>query len=282
MAEDHEARRPSAWMRVIGIVGGLGPYAHLELERRLLAAVKEADGDQSYPPWLVSSIPETPDRTAALLGTGPSPVPWLIRSLERLEAGGADFAVIACNTAYAFLDEIAPQVRLPILHLVAETLLEVKPSTPGSRVGLLATTGTLRSDLYRTVAARYAPELEIVTLLDLPGGEDWQEQLVMRPIYGRLLGDGRSGGLKTGHDRDPETGKLHADSLREAVRRLAAAGADCVVAGCTEIPLAIGRAEVDGTPLVDPLEVAAGAAVRIARGLRPLPELRSAVGEPSS
>ncbi len=46
MAEDHEAR-PGAWMRTIGIVGGLGPYAHLELERRLLAAVSPADGDQS-------------------------------------------------------------------------------------------------------------------------------------------------------------------------------------------------------------------------------------------
>lgn len=282
MAQDDPARLPSAWMRTIGIVGGLGPYAHLELERRLLAAVKDADGDQCYPPWLVSSIPATPDRTAALLGEGPSPGPWLIRSLNRLEAGGADFAVIACNTAYAFLDEIAPHVRLPILHLVAETLLEAKASGPGSRIGLLATTGTLKSDLYRRVAARYAPELEIVTPLDLPAGEDWQEQLVMRPIYGRLLGVGRRGGLKAGHARDPETGIEHADSLLEAVRRLTAAGADCVVAGCTEIPLALGRDPVDGTPIVDPLDVAADAAVRIARGQRPLPEPHSALGESST
>lgn len=268
--------------RVIGIAGGMGPHAHVEFERRLLAAVPHPSSDQEYPEWVVSSMPQTPDRTLALLAGGESPLPWLVRSLERL-AACADFAVITCLTAHVFLDEIRGRVGLPILDLVEVTLAEaVRRFGPGARIGVLATTGALRGGglqggalqggIYRRTADRVAPGLRIVSPLDLPDGERLQEELVMRPLYGPLHGGRRStGGIKSGSDRDPETGALHRETLGRAVRRLAAEGAACVVAGCTEIPLALGREPVDGTPLLDPLDLAAATAVRIARGELPLP-----------
>ena len=74
----------------------------------------------------------------------------------------------------------------------------------------------------------------------------------MRPIYGPLY-EGRrlSGGIKAGADRDPETKIPHRETLAAAVRVLAGAGVSCVVTGCTEIPLVLGRSPVDGTPLID-------------------------------
>ncbi|HWN43358.1 MAG TPA: amino acid racemase [Thermoanaerobaculia bacterium] len=257
--------------RVIGIAGGMGPHAHVEFERRLLAAVPHPSSDQEYPEWIVSSVPQTPDRTAALLDGGASPVPWLMRSLERL-ASCADFAVITCLTAHAFLDEIRAHARLPILDIVEVTLIEAERRFgPGARIGVLATTGALRGGVYRRTADRVSPRLELVSLLDLPGGDELQEELVMRPIYGPLR-EGRrcSGGIKSGSERDPETGAPHSEKLGDAVRRLAAVGALCVVTGCTEIPLALGREPLDGTPLLDPLDLAAITAVRIARGELPL------------
>src|SRR6478672_8946138 len=129
------------WRRVIGIAGGMGPYAHLEFERRLLAAIEQPLSDQDYPEWVVSSVPQTPDRTAALLEDGPSPMPWLLRSFERLSRC-ADFAVLTCITAHAFLDEIRQRVALPILDMVELTLAEAaRRHGPGARVGVLATTG---------------------------------------------------------------------------------------------------------------------------------------------
>lgn len=257
---------------MIGIAGGMGPHAHIEFERRLLAAVPHPGSDQEYPEWVVSSVPSTPDRTAALLDGGASPVPWLLRSLERLDAS-ADFAVLTCLTAHAFLDEIRARIDLPILDLVETTLAEAaRRFGPGARIGVLATTGALRSGLYRRTAERISARLELVSLLDLPGGHGLQEELVMRPVYGPLHGGRRRpGGIKSGGDRDPETGTPHRETLGRAVRLLAEAGALCVVAGCTEIPLALGREPVDGTPLLDPLDLAAVAAVRIARGELPLP-----------
>lgn len=259
------------WQRVLGIAGGLGPHAHLELERRLLAAIGDAAGDRSYPPWVLSSMPATPDRTAAVLGQGPSPVPWLVSSLERLEAAGADFAVIACVSAHAFLDEVLPRARLPVLDLVAETLLEIHRRGDWLRVGLLATTGTLESGIFAIAAARCAPELRLLSLPDLPGGTSLQEELVMRSIYGPSTDGRRAGGIKAGQDRDPATGRRHADSLRRALGRLAEAGAECVITGCTEIPLALGRDPIQGIPLIDPIDVAARQAIRISRGEQPLP-----------
>jgi aspartate racemase len=258
--------------RVIGIAGGMGPHAHIEFERRLLAAVDGPSSDQDYPEWVVSSVPDTPDRTVALLEGGPSPVPCLVRSFERL-ASCSDFAVLTCITAHAFLDRIREQVRLPILDMVELTLAEAaRRFGSGARIGILATTGALRGLVYRRAAAQAAPGLDLVSLLDLPEGEALQEALVMRPIYGPLReGRRQPGGIKCGGDCDVETGISHRDTLASAVRRLAEAGAVCVVAGCTEIPLALGREPVDGTPLLDPLDLAARTAVRIARGELPLP-----------
>lgn len=264
--------RARPWRRVIGIAGGLGPRAHVEFEQRLLAAIEHPSSDQDYPEWVVSSVPHTPDRTLALLEGGPSPMPWLLRSFERL-ASCADFAVMTCITAHAFLDEIRAQVQLPILDMVELTLVEAaRQFGPGARIGILATTGALQGNVYRRTAARVAPGLDLVSLLDLPEGDVLQEELLMRPIYGPLR-DGRRqpGGIKCGGDRDMETRIPHRDTLAAAVRRLADAGAVCVVTGCTEIPLALGRDPVDGTPLLDPIDLAALAAVRIARGELPLP-----------
>lgn len=260
------------WRRVIGIAGGMGPHAHIEFERRLLAAIAAPSSDQDYPEWVVSSVPDTPDRTVALLEGGASPVPWLVRSFERL-ASCADFAVVTCITAHAFLDEVRAQVRLPILDMIEITLDEAaRRFGPRARVGLLATTGALRSRVYQRAAERMAPGLDLISLLDLPGGDSLQDELLMRPVYGPLReGRRQPGGIKCGGDRDLETGASHRDTLAAAVRRLAGAGAVCVVAGCTEVPLALGREPVDGTPLLDPLDLAARAAVRIARGELPLP-----------
>src|SRR4051812_46816872 len=167
--------------RVIGIAGGMGPHAHIEFERRLLAAVESPLSDQDYPEWVVSSVPHTPDRTVALLDGGPSPLPCLLRSLERL-ASCADFAVLTCITAHAFLEEIRARIRLPILNMVEVTLKEATwRMGPGARAGILATTGALCGHVYQRAASQVSPNLELLSLLDLPDGDVLQEELVMCP-----------------------------------------------------------------------------------------------------
>jgi len=262
------------WKHVIGIVGGLGPHAHLELEREILRAVGWAKGDQDYPEWVLASLPGTPDRTAALIAGGESPVPLLVESL-RVLSQRADFAVIACITAHAFLAELEPQGVMPILDAVEETMLSAA-RLESRRVGVLATTGCLRSGLFSRARDRVCPEVEIFSLVDLPNGTTLQQKLVMEPIYGEPgVEDGPS--LKRGAGADTRSGQRLAGQLRQAATALVEAGADAVVLGCTEIPLALGHVPVQGAPVVDPMRVAAEAAVQIALGERQLPAARRAI-----
>ena len=256
----------SADARIIGIVGGLGPHAHVEFERLLLseaAALRGRPlGDQDYPAWVLSSIPQTPDRTAALLDGGASPVPALLTSLARLARADAAFAAIPCNTAHAYLAELRARASIPILDMIDLTLETVRSAAP-ARVGLLATTGTLRARVYHDRAQAGLP---IVSLLDLEDGARLQEELVMAAIYGPVVDGRRQGGIKAGIvDGAPRT------RLEEAVTRLVDAGASRVILGCTELPLCLGRAEVCGATLADPLQALVRASVAIARGDAPLP-----------
>ncbi len=251
--------------RLIGIVGGLGPFAHLDFERKLLAAASEftsARRDQDFPQWVLSSIPQTPDRTEAFLGHAEDPTPVLLRSLERVRRAGADFAVVACNTAHLFLAPLREESPLPILSLIDVTADEAARIAPGGRVGLLATSGTLRSRLYHDPLAERG--LQAASPLDLDDGEALQLRAVMEPIYGPWV-DGRhqGGGIKT------DGGSTAArELLEEAARRLVEEGeVDVLIAGCTEIPLALEGVEAAGRPLLDPAGLLAAAAVHHAYGI---------------
>lgn len=282
LSQHREAPGRPRWPRIIGILGGLGPHAHIELERCLLQAVGQPAHEQDYPEWFVASLPATPDRTLALLGEGPSPVPALAAGLRRLEPL-VDFAVVACHTAHAFLGEAQSQVGLPVLSLVEQVVstldsaLHDSSRAPGTRhgtakVGLLATTGTLRARLYPKAAQSGGYRLDFISLLDLPDGGRLQEELVMRPIYGRKTLEGRAGGgIKSGASTDPESKRQHAHVLREATARLVAAGADCILPACTEISLALRSGSIDEVPIFDPLQILAAAALEVASGRRPLP-----------
>lgn len=251
--------------RLIGIVGGLGPFAHIDFERKLLAAASELIGarrDQDFPQWVLSSIPQTPDRTEAYFGEADDATPSLSQSLERLRGAGADFAVVACNTAHLFLERLRGESPLPILSLIEVTADEAASKAPGGSVGVLATSGTLRSRLYHDPLE--ARGLRAVSPLDLEGGATLQLGSVMEPIYGPWV-DGRhqGGGIKT------DGGSTEARALLEgaAERLVGDGGADVLVAGCTEIPLALEDPEVAGRPLLDPAVLLAKAAIQYAYGL---------------
>jgi aspartate racemase len=274
----------TSWPRTIGIVGGLGPHAHIEFERRLLRAAELLTGrpmnDQDYPPWLLASVPQTPDRTEAL-AEGDDIVEELARAVSWLggshDHGTADFAVIVCNAAYAWLDALRGRVDLPIFDMPGEALRVAASQVPeGSRIGLLGTTGTLLSQVYHRTLERMGLRSTIVTLLDLNEGERegsrLQEELVMTPIYGPMR-EGRrfGGGIKSGIYRGSTGGVDPGTRLRRAVKLLGQAGASLVITACTEIPLALGREPVEGIRLLDPMESAAAACVAIASGSRALP-----------
>lgn len=243
----------------IGIAGGLGPYAHLDFERKLLDAAKtlvNANSDQTYPEWILSSLPQTPDRTQAIQGNAPDPTPYLLRSLQRLKAAGAAFAAMPCNTAHCYLPQLRKAIDLPILDMIHITVEHIADNIGQGPIGVLATTGTLESNLFAN--ALRAHNLQSISLLDFPNGETLHQQLVMDPIY-------TPNGIKA-KGPTPET----TATLTRAFNTLAQK-ATAIIAACTEIPLALPKSPNTNTPLIDPTQLLAQATIEIAFGMRPMP-----------
>jgi aspartate racemase len=229
--------------KVVGVLGGMGPEATIEMFAQIVRRTKAAR-DQQHLRILVDNNPKVPDRTAAILGTGESCLPELVRSAAALERAGADFIVIPCVTVHHFHGPLQKRARLPILHIVEETVRRVRARHRGARqVGLLATTGTIHAGLFQRSFARTRVEL-------LVPDERTQKQQVMAAIH-HIKADG------------PTPKARH--MVLQAARRLVSRGADLVIAGCTEIPLVLKDGDLD-VPVIDPIAVLAEAAINRAGG----------------
>lgn len=223
--------------KIIGIIGGMGPEATADLYFKIIKATP-VKRDQDHPRVIIYSNSKVPDRTAAILGAGPSPMSELIRAGKRLEEAGADFIIIPCNTAHYFIDQLQQELRVPILHMIKLSAAKAKKSYPHVRkVGLLATDGTVKSGLYKAAFA----ETGIETIEPTPEGQ----MDVMRAIYQCI----KAGNLIDG-------GVL----LRGVANGLIASGAELIICGCTEVSLVIKKGDLS-MPVLDPLQDLAEAAV---------------------
>jgi aspartate racemase len=134
--------------RVVGIIGGMGPQATLDLMRRILAKTP-AQGDQDHIHLIVESNPKIPSRIAHLIeGTGADPTPELVRIAGNLQRAGAEALAIPCNTAHAYAHSIRRAVSIPLLDMVQLTVDQIASSRHVARVGLLASSAVLATELY--------------------------------------------------------------------------------------------------------------------------------------
>jgi aspartate racemase len=231
----------------VGVLGGMGPAATVDLVNKILAA-SGARSDQEHLHLIVDCNPKVPNRNAAVDGTGPSPEPVLVAMARRLEAAGADFLVMACNTAHAWQAAIRSAVAIPFVSILEETAAAVAAAVPpGTPCGILAAGGCRRARLYeRALEAIDRPPV-------VP--EEAEQARFMDLLYRIKAGD-------LGAEVRAEMAGL--------ARRLVARGARLVIAGCTEVPLVLDPADCP-VPLVDSSEVLARATVAYARRRRPLP-----------
>lgn len=255
---------------VLGIVGGFGPWAHIHLETRLLQAAQRRVGacrDQDFPAWILVSPTETPDRVRYILGEGPDVVHLVADAFKRLETltdadgrplKGADFAVIPCITAHALLPAIRERVSIEIMDMVAETARHLKRIGESGPVGVLATSATTRTGLFQAALTEVGISCVIPESI-ADGGAEVQRDLVMGAIYGdmRVAGAPR-GGLK-GEGPRPE----HVRKLEDAARFLVEkAGVKAIIAGCTELDLALPGGRILDLPVISPYDITIDAILR--------------------
>jgi aspartate racemase len=224
---------------VLGVLGGMGPAATLEFLTRL-QAYTPAEKDQDHIRVIADINPKAPDRNTP--GTMAGGV--LAEMAGALAGAGAQVLAMPCNTAHAHADLIQRASGLPLIDMI-DLGAEAAARDGAMRAGVLGTKGALK--LYREYLAARA-----MGLVTLPPEA---QEAFMVTLYRIKSGD-------LGSDVKREMA-AHAETLRKA-------GAEVLIAGCTEVPLVLEPKDVE-LDLIDPGDLLARRSVGVCLGWEPLP-----------
>lgn len=205
----------------IGIIGGMGPDAGVDLVARFLAECRvwltgrgRPVSDQLYPPHLLVQRPIV-DRSRAIAEGGPDPLEGIVDACRTAIEAGATTLGIACNTAHLWHPQIAAaSAPANVLH-IAEITARAAARRGFRRVALMATAVTCASRLYHDALEQHG--LQVID---------------MSPAQTAELDSAIFDGVKAGN-------YTLAAELAERVAHALLDRADCIVLGCTELPVAL-------------------------------------------
>jgi aspartate racemase len=216
---------------MIGILGGMGTQAGLDFCNKL-AMLNRGKIDQEYPLFILynkSNIPGRPESIgvqtkafSSLTRNKKSIVKYnkvlksLLEGCRSLEKSGCKFIVIPCNTAHFWYEDLKKKIKIPIINMPKEVfLLTKKICKKNSKIGLLATEGTLQTKIYEKL---FKNEYELIKPLD-----NLQFNSVNKTIKHVKMGNI----------------KLAEKSIKPAINYLIKMNCKKIILGCTELPIAI-------------------------------------------
>lgn len=195
----------------LGIIGGLGPLATTQFMTKVIQ-MTEATCDQEHLEMVVYNSPSIPDRTAYLLKRSQEdPIQPMIHLGQKLEKE-VDVIAIPCITAHGFHDILEQSINKPIIHLVEEIAVYLA-SHHISRIGLMATDGTLAVGLFQYMLERYGIEVVVPDPI--------HQYLVMDVIYNHVKKIAPGGRVK----------------LMQVADYLFSNQVEVIILGCTELSL---------------------------------------------
>ena len=226
-------------MKILGIIGGLGPESTIDYYGRIIAMYRERTGDGSYPQFIINSInlKKGLDFMDASNLTGMTD--YLVEEIGKLERAGATFGLISANTPHIVFDEVASKSSIPLISIVEATCAAVK-ARKLKRLALFGTRYTMRATFYPKVFSREGIDLVVPD----PDQQTYiHDKYLNELVSGKFLRETRAGLLAI-------IDRLKASSDIEGV----------ILAG-TELPLILRDSEHSGVPFLDTTEIHCEAAV---------------------
>ncbi|MDA7562042.1 amino acid racemase [Candidatus Pelagibacter sp.] len=216
---------------MIGILGGMGTQAGLDFCNKL-AMLNRGKIDQEYPLFMLynkSNIPGRPESIGTQtkeLSTVPKSSKNIIKykkvlkslliGCRSLEKSGCKFIVIPCNTAHYWYEDLQKKIKIPIINMPKEVFKHTKKKcTKNSKIGLLATEGTLKTKIYERLFNKNFKLIKPTEIL--------QKNSVNKTIKYVKMGNV----------------KLAEKSIRKAINYLLKMKCKKIILGCTELPIAI-------------------------------------------
>jgi aspartate racemase len=224
-------------MKTIGLLGGMS-WESTELYYRLInEQTRTLMGGLHSAPLVMVSVDFQEIEQLQNDGRWRQAGELLAGKAQAVEAAGADFLVICTNTMHRVAEQIQAAINIPLLHLADATASEIVRDG-FLNVALLGTRFTMEQDFYKGRLEEHG----LNVLVPEPDDRD----TVHRIIYDELC-----------------LGKVEDASRQQylaVIDRLADAGADCVIAGCTEIGMLVKQPDIE-LKLFDTTEIHALAAV---------------------
>ena len=239
--------------RIIGVVGGMGPLAGMDLSMKIFSQTL-AEKDQDHLPVILYSTPQLiGDRTEYLSGRiKENPGNVIAQILFDLESMGCSVAGLSCNTAHApqifgviqkKLSEKNSSIKL--LHMINEVGVFIKLYYPEvTNVGILGTNGTYYSNLYGILS-----DFDFMTINVSPEEQENVHAAIYHHDYG----------IKSTIN---EIKKEASAKLFHAADSLIEKKSELIVLGCTELPLVFKETNYKGITLVDSTMVLARALIK--------------------
>ncbi|MBV9146596.1 MAG: amino acid racemase [Acidobacteria bacterium] len=223
-------------MKHIGIVACSAEGAAL-CYRTIAQEAESYVGEHNHPVVTMHSIPLADWMPAFNVGDYGAVGELMLQSARVVAQAGAQFAICPDNSCHLSWDHFIPRSPIPWLHIGEVVAAEAK-SRGFKKAALLGTRFTMSGPMYRDVFRRHG--MEVLS----PGPQD--EQFVDHVIFAELV-----------HGDFRESSRLR---YNEVIARLKTSGCDCVILGCTEIPLLV-RADDCPLPTLDSTRLLAKAAV---------------------
>ena len=227
-------------MRMIGLIGGMSWESSAEYYRILNQGVRDRMGPTASARCLLWSFNFAEIEALQHEGDWDGLTARMVDAARRLEAGGAEMLLICTNTMHRLAPAVQAAVTVPLLH-IADPTAERITASGFQKVGLLGTAFTMEQDFYKGRLAQHG--LSVI----VPDVED--RATVHRIIYEELVAG--------------EIVPASRDAYRAIIRRMAEAGAEAIILGCTEIMLLV-RPEDSPIPIFDTTAIHAMAAVDMA------------------
>ena len=237
----------------IGIVGGVGPLAGVDLARKIMSNTVASTDQDHIPLTLISTPSSIEDRTRFLLGESIiNPAHAVVSIIGQLATAGATVIGIPCNTMHAppIFDIIVRETRfshpaIEIVSMVEAVIRTIRERFDAhSPIGILTTSGGYRTALYSSALDRAG----LNSIVPDEHGQSLVHEAIYSPEYG----------IKAHPERIPQRAL---DVIAGAVQALADRGVRAVLAGCTELAYAIAEPTVYGVPIVGSTEVLARALI---------------------
>lgn len=223
----------------VGVIGGMGPYATLAFFQALLDRTP-CTKDWDHLHIIIDNNPKIPSRTRAFLYDEADPVPMMVASANHLRDAGADIVALPCNSAHYFLPRVIQQTQIPFIDMIDATCHELVTAN-AKVVGLLAGEVTVRGRLYEK---RLDPQgVRVLQVTD-------EEQALVRDVIEDV--------------KQNRSGESTQAKMNTLVQILESRGADTIVLGCTELPMAMHGVS-PRCRVVDSMGVLADAVVNTAR-----------------